>query len=180
MRRLFAALAVCGAFAGIALAQTTRFVTPSLVFDDSAFNYAGDVTGSLIFTRNMGTNTLKVALVPGEVEGALPFATTEADRAAVVGVTREVARAVIGIDVSERGIEIPFDLASTDPYDLLTYFHRRLPALGFTPSQELFGGNAYVFTCSCQEFQRTGMRVTLDRVGSRAFARMVLELPTAY
>jgi hypothetical protein len=24
------------------------------------------------------------------------------------------------------------------------------------------------------------MRVTLDRVGSRAFARMVLELPTAY
>lgn len=180
MRRLFAALALCGALAGIALAQSTRFVAPSLVFDDSAFNYAGDVTGSLIFTRNMGTNTLKVALMPGEVEGGLRFATTEADRAAVVGVTRSVARAVIGIDVSERGIEIPFDLATTDPYDVLSYFHRRLPALGFTPSQELFGGNAYVFTCSCQENQLTGVRLTLDRAGTRAFARLVLELPTAY
>jgi len=180
MRRLFAALVLCGAFAGIALAQTARFVAPSLVFDDSAFNYAGDVAGTLIFTRNMGTNTLEVALMPGEVKGGLRFATTEADRAAVVGVTRSVARAVIGIDVSERGIEIPFDLATTDPYDVLSYFHRRLPALGFTPNQELFGGNAYVFTCSCTENQLTGVRLTLDRAGTRAFARIVLEIPSAY
>jgi hypothetical protein len=180
MRRLLAALALCGVCAGMALGQSTRFVAPSLVFDDSAFNYAGDLTGSLTFVRNMGTNTLKVTLVPGEVEGGLRFTTTDADRAAVVGIDRSVARAVIGIDVSDRGIELPFDLASVDPYDVLSYFHQRLPALGFEPSQELFGGNAYVFTCSCQENRMTGARLSLDRTGKRAFVRLVLELPTAY
>ena len=180
MRRLIAVLALLGVFAGVAAGQSTRFVVPSLTFDDSAFNYAGDPTGSLTFARNMGTNTLEVTLVPGKVEGALPFATTDADRAAVVGLDRSVARAVVGIDVSERGIELPFDLSTTDPFTVLSYFHQRLPQLGFAPSQELFAGNAYVFTCSCQENRLTGARLTLDRTGTRVFARLVLELPSAY
>lgn len=180
MLRRFAVLALCTAFAGVAAGQSARFVVPSLVFDDSAFNYVGDVAGSLSFTRNMGTNTLKVTLRPGEVEGGLRFTTTDADRAAVVGLDRSVARAVVGIDVSERGIELPFDLTTSDPYAVLSYFHRRLPELGFAPSHELFGGNAYVFTCACQENRLTGARLSLERMGSRAFVRLVLELPSAY
>jgi len=179
MRRLLAVVALCAALAGLGYAQT-RFVAPSLTFDDSAFSYTGDLVGSLTFARNMGTNTVNVTLVPGEVAGGLRFTTTAADRAAVVGLDREAARAVVGIDVSERGIELPFDLAATDPYDVLSYFHERLPAMGFQPRQELFAGNAYVYTCSCSEFEATGVRLTLERVGSRAYVRLVLELPSAY
>ncbi len=180
MRRLFAAVAALGVLAGIAFGQSTRFVAPSIVFDDSGFNYVADPSGSLTFTRNLGTNTVQVRLVPGQVEGGLPFATTDADRAAVVGLDRATARSVIGIDVSGRGIEIPFDLATSDPYEVLSYFHERLPALGFVPSQELFGGSSYVFTCACQENRLTGARLVLDRMGRRAFVRLVLEVPSAY
>ncbi len=180
MRRFLAAAALMGLLAGTALAQSTRFAEPSVVFDDSGFNYAGDLVGSLTFERNLGTNTLMVALLPGEVEGGLRFTTTEADRAAVVGLDRASARTVIGIDVSPRSIEVPFDLAATDPYEVLSYFHERLPALGFQPNQELFGGTSYVFTCSCSQVGPTGARLTLDRLGTKAYVRLVLELPSAY
>lgn len=180
MRRVLVAVALAALAAGYAAAQATRFVAPSLVFEDRAFNYAVDAEGSLILVRDAEANTLAVSLVPGHIQEGLRFTTRAVDRAAVVGLDRQAARAVIGIDVSDRGIELPFDPAEMDPFEVLAYFHQRLPELGFAPSQELFGGNAYVFTCDCQQNRQTGARLTLDRAGEKAFVRLVLELPSAY
>lgn len=180
MRRVLLILALLGVATGFAAAQTGRFVAPSLLFDDSTFNYAVDAEGSLILTRDTGANTLSVSLVPGHIAEGLRITTRDADRAAVVGLDRPAARAIIGIEVSDRAIELPFDPALTDPFAVLSYFHGRLPELGFAPSQELFGGNSYVFTCACRENRQTGARLSLDRAGERAYVRLVVELPTAY
>jgi len=181
MRRLWILAAVLMlAVAGSAVAQSGKMVVPRLRFDDGAFDYAAQEMGYLSFARAVPSNLMTVALTPEPREGALPIRFAGVDRAALAGVDHDTARALVGIDVSERSLELPFAAAGTDTFALLSYFHELLPRLGFAPRRELFAGSSYVYTCSCGMATDTGLRLMLDRTGETVFVRLVLEFPTVY
>lgn len=179
-RRWFVMAVLLLVFAGVAAAQTERMVVPRLRFDDGGFAYAAHDMGYLTFNRAVPSNLMTVALLPEASENALPIHFTPVDPALLEGADNATARALLGIDVSERSIELPFAVAGADAFAVLRYFHERLPALGFAPRQELFGGTSYVYTCSCGMATDTGLRLMLDRTGDTMFVRLVLEFPTVY
>lgn len=179
-RRWFVMAVLLLALVGVSAAQTSPMVVPRLRFDDGGFEYATQAMGYLTFARAVPSNLLTVALLPEPTEGALPIHFVGVDPALLEGADHATARALLGIDVSERSIELPFAVSGADAFAVLTYFHQRLPALGFAPRQELFGGSSYVYTCSCGMATDTGLRLILDRTGETMFVRLVLEFPTVY
>ena len=180
MKRLVAlGAALIFIVSALALAEEP-FANPTLVFDDASFDYYHHQVAYLHFERDAEQNVLFVTLdqnlAPYGIEVFLDRNALPAEGS----VDQDQIHEFVGIDLSRRSIEVPFDLDTVDYVELLNEFHDMMPRIGFAPTSELVSGNTYVFNCGCVQHEATGLRLSLTPVGGTLYARLALHTPLAY
>ena len=178
---LLVALALIGVF-GAAWAQEPdlTFHTPQFVLDDADFDYYARDGAWINFWRDTRANAVHVTLSRNISPGAVRFHYDRSRLPRAGTVPHENLHVYAGLDVSVRSIEIPYFAESHTMSELAREYGALLPELGFHPDAEMFAGGQYVYTCGCDAFERTGIRMILTHVGDMIFVRLTQYMPSSY
>lgn len=177
IRRIELVLIALVTLLGLAWAQPTLHVSPSLQFDDTAFNYHMS-DGYLHFRRDIVENTLYIRLDANPEPDGIAVAFQRDLLPTDSWFPKVAARNLLGIELTRHSIELP--IAATDTVAVMDAFIDMLPSIGFVSELQMMAGNTYVYRCGCSEIADTSLRLSFTPIGETIFVRMVLHTPYAF